>query len=651
MTVEAFINGIAVGGVAALLAVGISQIFAVTGVLNFAHAGFAMIAAYTYAWLTTDQGWSVGAAAAGSIVVVTLLGTMAEALVLRRLVSAAFTTKVITTLGLYVLMQGVTLQVFGFDPRVAPLLFTGGVSIGGTVASAQQIAILVAAIALMAGLQVFLRFTRLGLATRSCAQDREVAALIGIPTRSVSSVNWTIGAFMAAVAGVLIAPLALFTIDSFSIYLVTGIGAALFGGLTGLAGAFLGGLALGVAQNAAIAVSEQPGVWALAIFVAIAGLLLLRRRWPKELLGHSIVGGRGARGFSGYVPARAVLALGWGMLLLWALRFNFWAYTASLVLFYVLVGLSVVVSGGWTGQLSLGQGALVGVGVFTMLSLRNDHGVEFVPALVITLAVGFGAGLLFGLLSLRLSSTQVAIVTLALSLVAAEWLFSKGLGASEFMPVPDFLASDRKLFAGMCASVAAVTLLLLRLKRSPWGLSFLATRDAPDMAAHFAVPVRAARLWSFSIAGGIAALAGVGFGLLISVVPPFAVGVPMSLNVLVFTVVGGMQSLIGPFIGPLLFVAGPQVLKGSQTSASALPQILGGAMVVLVLLARPEGLGSFLLRPGATASSNRHRRTVARDIVPLRLSGQNSTARLRRAFAGNGHRPVPELVLDEGGTR
>jgi len=280
MTVAAFINGIAVGGVAALLAVGISQIFTTSGVLNFAHAGFAMVAAYLYAWLAATEHWPVGWAALATVVIVSLLGTLAEWLVLRRLADAPFITKVIVTLGLYVFMQGATLQLFGFDPKKAPLLFHGGVSIGATVAAYQQLAILGAGLALMAGLALFLRATRLGLATRSCAQDRATAGLIGIPTRAVSSVNWTIGAFMAAVAGVLIAPLAVFTVDSFSIYLVTGIGAALFGGLTGLTGAFLGGLVLGVAQNWAIAESSQPGIWALAIFVAIAALLLLRRRWP-----------------------------------------------------------------------------------------------------------------------------------------------------------------------------------------------------------------------------------------------------------------------------------------------------------------------------------------------------------------------------------
>jgi sulfate-transporting ATPase len=657
MNLAAFINGIAVGGVAALLAVGISQIFTTSGVLNFAHAGFAMLAAYLYAWLTVSEGWAVGWAALATVIAVSLLGTLAEWLVLRRLAEAPFITKVIVTLGLYVFMQGVTLQLFGFDPKKAPLLFHGGVSIGTTVAANQQLAILGAGLALMAGLALFLRGTRLGLATRSCAQDRATAALIGIPTRAVSSVNWTIGAFMAAVAGVLIAPLAVFTVDSFSIYLVTGIGAALFGGLTGLTGAFLGGLVLGVAQNWAIAESSQPGIWALAIFVAIASLLLLRRRWPKELLASATVSGgeRRARGNT-WIAARVLFAAGWGLLLFNAVRVNFWAYTASLVLFYVLVALSIVVAGGWTGQLSLGQGALVGTGVFTMLALRNDHGLAFFPALAITLAVGVGAGLLFGALSLRLASTQVAIATLALSLVASEWLFTKGLKASEFMPVPSFLASDRKLFAGLAVAVAATCLLLLRLQRSQWGLAFLATRDAPDMAAHFGVAVRAARLWAFAISGGIAALAGVGYGLLISVVPPYAVGVPMSINVLVFTVVGGLGSLIGPFIGPLLFIAGPQIVKSSQTSASALPQLLGGGMVVLVLLARPDGLGSFLRRPAASPSAAPAELETAAGTVPAaaadRLSGRPVNTRLRRvAVTTNGHRPVSALVLEEGGAR
>src|ERR1044072_7696574 len=84
----ALINGIAVGSVSALLAVGISQIFAVTGVLNFAHAGFAMVAAYLYSWFTTEQGWPAPGAALASIVIVTLLGALLEGLVLGSLHSA-----------------------------------------------------------------------------------------------------------------------------------------------------------------------------------------------------------------------------------------------------------------------------------------------------------------------------------------------------------------------------------------------------------------------------------------------------------------------------------------------------------------------------------------------------------------------------------
>src|SRR2546430_15873115 len=156
MTVAAFINGIAVGGVAALLAVGISQIFTTSGVLNFAHAGFAMVAAYLYAWLAATEPWPVGWAALATVVIVSLLGTLAEFLVLRRLADAPFTTKVIVTLGLYVFMQGMTLQLFGFNPKKAPLLFHGGGSVGSTVAAWQQLGIPRARVALMAGLGPFL---------------------------------------------------------------------------------------------------------------------------------------------------------------------------------------------------------------------------------------------------------------------------------------------------------------------------------------------------------------------------------------------------------------------------------------------------------------------------------------------------------------
>lgn len=637
MGFDTIVNGVALGGTSALLAVGISQIFRVTGVLNFAHAGFAMVAAYLYAWLPTEHGWSPWPAAAAAVAVVTVLGTVAEAAVLGRLRRAPFTSKVIVTLGLYVLLQGLVLQTFGFDPKSAPLLFSGKVELGSAVASTQQIAILAAAVILVLALAGFLRFTRLGLATRACASDGEMAGMLGIPTRRVSSTNWTIGAALAGVAGVLLAPLATFTIESFSIYLVTGVGAALFGGLTGLAAAFAGGIFLGLAQSWAVAESEQPGIWALAAFGAIFLLVLLRRRWPKELFDSAVLAGTGWRGSQGWMVGRVALVAAWGLLLLKAVGSGFWAYTAALVLVYALISLSVVVSGGWTGQLSLGQGALVGVGVFTMLSLRNDHGVDFVPALLITLVVGLGTGLVYGLLSLRLGSTQVAIVTLALALVGSEWLFPQGLSASEMMPRPQFLDSDRKLLVGLLVVVAAFTALLARLARSHWGRSFSAARDEPDMASYFGVPVRTTRLWGFALSGGIAAVAGVGFALLISVVPPYAVGVPMSINVLVFTVVGGLQSLVGAFIGPLLFVAGPQLLKQSQTSATALPQLFGGLAVVAVLLIRPAGLGSFLRRPASAEPDSERRSPTA--LPQLRRLTRSTGARLPRR--------APALALPE----
>src|SRR5581483_7546087 len=325
VTFDAIVNGVAVGGVAALLAVGITLIFRVTGVLNFAHAGFALVAAYVYAWLY-DQGWTLAASAVGAILVATLLGAAAEWFVLRRLESASFISKVIVTLGLYLFLQGLVLERFGFVPKTAPLLVAGGVTIGHLRVGHQQLLILVVALASVAGLQLFLHGTRLGLACRVCAENRDIAGVLGIPRRFVSSVNWTLGAFLAGVAGVLIAPLTLtVNVETFGIYLVTAVVAALFGGLTGLLGAFLGGLALGVAQS--VATVEISQAW---------------------------------------LPARVVFAGLWGLLLLNAARANFWAFTASLVLFYVLVSLSLVVSAGWTGQLSLGHGALVGLGTFSM---------------------------------------------------------------------------------------------------------------------------------------------------------------------------------------------------------------------------------------------------------------------------------------------
>ncbi|MDQ1501651.1 MAG: hypothetical protein QOI86_4991 [Actinomycetota bacterium] len=634
MSFEAIVNGVAVGGVAALLAVGITQIFRVTGVLNFAHAGFALVAAYVYAWLY-DQGWTLAASAAAAVLVATLLGTAAELLVLRRLESASFTSKVIVTLGLYLFLQGLVLERFGFVPKKAPLLIAGGVTIGHLRVGHQQLLILAVAFGSVVALHLFLERTRLGLACRVCAENRDMAGMLGIPRRFVSTANWTVGAFLAGIAGVLIAPLTLtVNVETFGIYLVAAVVAALFGGLTGLLGAFVGGLVLGVAQSVATVEISQPGVEALAVLAALVALLLLRRRWPAELTDAHHVDSGGWRGSRAWLPARAVLALLWAVLLIDAVRENFWAFTACLVLFYVLVSLSLVVSAGWTGQLSLGHGALVGLGTFSMLTLRANHGMAFFPALAITIAFGVVAGLLYGGISLRLGSTQVAIVTLALSLVASAWLFPK-MGTGGSVPVPGFLHSDHKLMVGFMVAVLVCSFLLVRIRSTFWGLAFLATRDAPDMVRHFDVPVAACRLWAFSIAGGIAALAGAGFGLLLTSVPTYAVGVTMSLNVLVFTVVGGIHLVAGAFIAPLLFIAGPQVFKTSQVGASAWPQITGGLTVMLVVLARPDGLASLLRRPAGRPATSATPVAVERSRPPL---GEGPELDLQTLE--NGRRPV-----------
>jgi sulfate-transporting ATPase len=634
MNFDSIVNGVAIGGVASLLAVGITQIFRVTGVLNFAHAGFALVAAYVYAWLY-EQGFTLAASAAGAILMATLLGTLAELLVLRRLESASFTSKVIVTLGLYLFLQGLVLQLFGFVPKRAPYLLEGSTEVAGLPVGYQQIAILVVALASVAGLQLFLQRTRLGLACRACAENREMAGVLGIPRRLVSSVNWTLGAMMAGIAGVLIAPLSLtVNVETFGIYLVTGIAAALFGGLTGLLGAFVGGITLGVVQSVATVEIGQAGIEAVAVLAAVGLLLVFRRRWPSEITGSHGFDGGGWRGSRAWLPARVVFGGLWVLLLVNAFRANFWAFTAALVLFYALVSLSLVVSAGWTGQLSLGHGALVGLGTFSMLAFQNDHELAFGVALPLTLALGAVAGLVYGAVSLRLGSTQVAIATLAVSLAGSAWLFPR-IGTGGTTPVPDFLASDVRLMVGFGVAFAVCGLLLYRIRSTFWGRAFLATRDAPAMVRHFDVPVAACRLWAFAIAGAIAALAGAGFGMLLSAVPSFAVGVTMSLNVLVFTVVGGLDLLAGTLIGPLLFIAGPQVFKSSQVGATAWPQLTGGLVVMFVVLARPDGLGSLLRRPA------RAKRAATPVAEPATWAGATEPELALTHSNGHGARTVP----------
>lgn len=648
--VNALITGLVVGGSYSLMAVGISLIFSTTGVLNLAHAGFAMEAGYIYANLTREHGWGAWPAALVAVALVAVLGVLVERVVIRRVVDAPGTVRFVVTLGLLSLMTGVTLQVFGFRPKAPPPLFESGrLQLGSSVdVSYQEVAVIVAAVVLVAGLSLFLRLTRTGLAIRAVADDQTVARLMGVRHHRIAALNWAIASTLAAVAGVLLSPLTILTVGTFPLLVLKALGATLFGGVSGMLGSFVGGFVLGGAESLAFTRWSVVGVRELTVSLIILVLLFTRKKWPAELTTTRVTEGVSDSQFSSLF--RTVLVGAVVLALVNVVRSDFWGQTGTLALVTALGVLGLVVLTGFTGQVSLMQGGLMGLGGLTMANLYGRQGWPLAFAILGGAVVAMLASGLLAYPSRRLSGLQMGIATLAVTAGISEWLLNQDLFPT-LVTRPSYLSQDRQVFYLALPITLLAILAVWNLRRGVWGRRFFAVRYSDETAAHFAIAPVHVRTVAFMISGLLAGLGGCFFVLLLQGVTPVQFGVQLSIALLLYTIACGAQSLASPLVAALVFGFLPQVLTKSQTGASTIPDISAGLLIIGLASFRPGGLATLLTRRKARPGVGGE---LAPALVPRppRRGGENGLpARALVATSGNGQPgavAIPPGSPDEG---
>jgi branched-chain amino acid transport system permease protein len=595
--IQAAVAGVADGGIYALVAVGITQIFTVTRILNFAQAGFALWGAYLYSWFSHDQNWPVVYAAVVSVALVSVLGIVAELAVFRYAARASNVNKTIMTFGMLLFLTALATWQFGFTARRGTSLMPeGGFQVLGTSVTWQQLSDLVAVALVVIGVEAFLRLTRSGLLTRATAEDATISELLGVSKNRIGRLNWTVAAAIGGLAGVLIAAGQPFDSTTFLQFFLIGVVGSFMGGLRSLLMTALGGIALGVLLLETGVASSHVGLGQLIIFVGVAAYAMLKRKWPAELATAEWSRPRTRTNQPRIVVATCLLLLigGWVWLVYAAIGQDFWAETGALMLVYAVTGLSLVPLVGWTGQISLAQGGFMGIGGYTFAVLYGSKGWSFPLAVIAAMGAGAVAGGLVGLITRRLSFVLTTIVTLAFTAAAAQWLLYSGFfdtegGQVTILP-PPFMDTGRKAMIVFAVASVVIALLLWNLRRSHWGLQFFAVRTAPAMARHFGISPGRVRVAAFTVSGAIASIAGVMYVLLVSSVSPTVFGVGLSLQVLLYGVLGGLTSLAGPFIGPLAILGIPQALNLARYGSSAWPNLITGAGVMQVTATNPEGL-------------------------------------------------------------
>ncbi|MEU2615204.1 branched-chain amino acid ABC transporter permease [Micromonospora sp. NPDC007271] len=288
---EAVLNGVSLGSLYSLIALGFVIIFRATGVMNFAHSSFLLAGAYVTAAVSAKSGFLVGLLA--GVVTAAAIGAFTQLVILRF-------SKDKSHLGLSVLSLGVNiLAVTEITRRIGdntlPLHDPWQASVwrfAGITVPVSRVAALAVAAALLAGFLLLFRFTRWGLALRVSAADREVAALVGVPMGRVSWTSWAIGGAMAALAGMFLAAFPAPGVEpSLTNSAMRAFPAAVLGGLDSIPGALVGGLAIGIAESLTATYEGHlggfgSGASGLVAYVVLFAVLLLR---PDGLFGTKVV--------------------------------------------------------------------------------------------------------------------------------------------------------------------------------------------------------------------------------------------------------------------------------------------------------------------------------------------------------------------------
>lgn len=248
---QQLVNGIALGSVYALVALGLTLVYGVLKVPNFAHGALYMIGAYVTYEALTRWGAPYPVAVAAATLVVGALGAAVEWVVFRPLEGKSPVHAMIAALGVLYLLEGVADAIWGPDFRQVPTPLDGVVALGPVNVTEQRLLVIGAAVATMGVLYWLLKKTLVGMSIEATAQDREGALLVGIDTRRVALLTFAISGVLAAIAGSLIAPLVLvFPLMGAPVVLKAFV-IVILGGMGSVPGAIAGGYLLALAETMA----------------------------------------------------------------------------------------------------------------------------------------------------------------------------------------------------------------------------------------------------------------------------------------------------------------------------------------------------------------------------------------------------------------
>jgi len=597
------LSGLASASSLFVIASGLTLVFGVTRIVNFAHGSFYMLGAYVAVtivpWLLeVDRSPALFfAGVVASAVVVGLLGVAMEVLLLRRIYRVPELFQLLATFGVVLMVQDAVLRIWGPvdipGPRAPGLRH--GVEILGQRFPAYELFLIFVGPAVLGLLWLLLHRTRFGVLIRAATRDREMVGALGVNQALLFTGTLFLGAFLAGLGGALQIP-RVSASGQMDIAIITEVFAVtVIGGMGSITGAFLAALLIGQLQ--AFGVLIFPKITLVLVFLLMAAVLVVK---PWGLLGRpETAAGRAAMPEGILHPKpfgtveRAILAISFVATVALPLLGD--AYTvkvATEVLIFALAAFSLNFLVGNGGIVSFGHAAYFGLGAYAAGLLVTRAGFAMEPAL---LAAPLGGGLAaaaFGFFVVRLSGIYLAMLTLAFAQIAYavcfQWVEVTGGDNGVVGVWPSSWAASRGTYFYLVAACALSAILALRhVIYAPFGAMLRAARDSEPRADAIGVDVRTHRWLGFTLAGTAAGLAGGLYAFSKGSIDPTLLSIPLSVDFLAMILLGGIQTVMGPVVGAAAFHA----IKDVFMPLTDFWRFFLGASIIALVLLFPRGLG------------------------------------------------------------
>jgi branched-chain amino acid transport system permease protein len=592
------LSGLASASSLFMVASGLTVIFGVSRVVNFAHGSLYMLGAYL-AWtlVTTLPRGHLGfwGGVLGAALLVALIGLLVEVLLLRRIYRAPELFQLLATFGVVLIVQDLTLMTWGPQDLLGPRApgLRGSVDILGQRFPTYELFLIGVGPLVLGLLWLLFHRTRWGTLVRAATQDREMVGALGVNQRMLFTSVFFLGSLLAGLGGALQLPR-----ESVNLHMDLAIIAEAFvvvvvGGLGSLAGAALAALLIG--ELHAFGILIMPKITLVLVFLVMAVVLVVR---PHGLLGKPEAAARGGQGSAEPMVGPTPPPLKWLALaaLVAAVLLPPFAgdYTVTVLIelaIFVLFAASLHLIMGPGGMASFGHAAYFGLGAYGAALAAQWLGAPMLAGLVLAPFLAGLFGLLFGWFCVRLSGVYSAMLTLAFAQiawsVAFQWVEVTG-GDNGILGVwPDAWAAPKLVYYYLTLVLClGVTLFLRRVIHAPFGYALRAQRDSSLRAEAIGIDAFRIRWLGFALAAAAAGIAGGLFAYGKGSVFPTYMSIPRSVDALLMVLLGGVQTLSGPIIGALAFTG----LQEQLVRLTDMWRLVLGSVIVALVLFFPQGL-------------------------------------------------------------